>query len=105
MTEVKVLEKEKNELKIEVEGEGHTFCNVVQKALLKDDRVELAGYNIPHPLIASPIIYVRTKGRGKPEAVLRDAAKEVLKNTKEFRKSFEKALRSWKEPSEASGRV
>lgn len=92
---VKILEKTKNELKLEVEGEGHTFCNVIQKALLKYKNVDLAGYNIPHPLTANPIIYVRTKGQSKPEIVLRDSAKEVKKATKAFRTAFNKALKQW----------
>jgi DNA-directed RNA polymerase subunit L len=92
---IKVLEKSANELKIEIEGEGHTFCNVLQKAILKDDTVEMGGYNIPHPLVSSPIVYVRTKGRRKPETALRDAAEKVRSLDKVFTDSFEKALKEW----------
>jgi len=93
--EVKILNKTKNELKIELDGESHTFCNAIQKALLKDGRVDLAGYNISHPLISSPIIYLRTKARSKPEIVLKEAAKDVQKDTKIFRAAFDKALKEW----------
>ncbi len=95
MTKVKVLTKTENELKIEIDGEGHTFCNVVQKALLKDERVDLAGYDIPHPLTASPIIYLRTKARSKPETVLQDTVNEVQKDTRAFRSALDKALKDW----------
>ncbi len=92
---IKVLKRTSNELKIEVEGEGHTLCNVIQKALLEDDTIEMAGYDVPHPLVDSAIVYVRTKGKGKPEAALREAKKKILGRNKEFRKSFKKALKDW----------
>ena len=90
--QVKVLEKRPNELRIEVEGEDHTFCNVLQKALLEDETIEMAGYNIPHPLVSSPIVYVRTRGQRRPETALRNAAEKIRKQGKEFRETFEKAL-------------
>jgi DNA-directed RNA polymerase subunit L len=95
--EIKVLKKTSNELKIEIEGEGHTFCNVLQQALLEDDTIELAGYNIEHPLIANPTVYVRTKGTRKPKAVLIDAAKKIQKQNKALKKSFERALKEWQQ--------
>lgn len=93
---VKVLNKKKNELKMEVDGENHTFCNVIQKALLKDERVDFASYNISHPLTASPIIYLRTKTRSKPEIVLQEAVADVQKDTETFRAAFSKSLKKWK---------
>ena len=93
--QVKVLEKRANELRIEVEGEDHTFCNVLQKALLEDETIEMAGYNIPHPLVSNPIVYVRTKGQRRPETALRNAAEKIRKQGKEFRETFEKALSDW----------
>lgn len=92
--EIRVLNRAKHELKIEVTGEGHTFCNILQSTLLKDDRVELAGYRIPHPLNSNPIIYIRTKKRTRttPEKVLLDAVNEVKKQIKAFRDTFTQAL-------------
>jgi DNA-directed RNA polymerase subunit L len=95
--EIKVLNKTSNELKIEIEGEGHTFCNVLQQALLEDDTIEMAGYNIEHPLTSNPTVYVRTKGTQKPKAVLIEAAKKIQKQNKELHKSFERALKEWKQ--------
>jgi len=90
---VNILNKTENELKIEIEGEGHTFCNVVQKALLKDKTVDLAGYNVPHPLTSSPVIYVRTKNKRKPETVLQEAVADVQKDTEAFMVAFDSALK------------
>jgi DNA-directed RNA polymerase subunit L len=90
---VKVLKKTSNELKIEVEGVGHSLCNLLQKRLLEDENVDLAGYNIPHPLASNPVIYVRTKGNVKPEEALRNAAEKAREMNKEFSKEFGKALK------------
>jgi len=92
---IRVLEKTSNELKIEVEGEGHTLCNVLQKALLEDETIEMAGYHIQHPLIGNPILYVHAKGKQKPETTIREAAKKIRSQCKEFRESFKKALKEW----------
>lgn len=91
---VKILRRSKKELEIEIEGEGHTLCNVLQEALIKDGRVDLAGYDIPHPLTPVPRIYVRTKGRTRSssEKVLEDAVREVQKQTEVFRKALVKAF-------------
>lgn len=91
---VQVLKKTSNEMKIEIEGEGHSLCNLLQKVLIEDDTVDMAGYNIPHPLLSSAIVYVRTKKRRKPEVAIKDAVKKIRAQNKEFRKSFEKALKN-----------
>jgi len=91
---VKMLKKTSNELKIEVEGIGHTLCNLLQKKLLEDENVDLAGYDVQHPLASSnSIIYVRTKGKVKPEEALRKAVEEVREINKEFGKELQKALK------------
>ena len=93
---VKVLKITDNELKIEVEGEGHSLLNLLQKTLLEDDSIEMAGYDVPHPLFDRGILYVHTKEQQKPEAVIKEAAKKVLGLSKEFRKSFKKASKAYK---------
>ena len=91
---VQVLKKTANELKIEIEGEGHSLCNVLQKFLIEDDTVDMAGYTVPHPLFSHAIVYVRTKERRKPEDAIKDAVKKIRAQDKEFKRSFEKALKS-----------
>lgn len=90
---VKILKRTSNELKIEVEGIGHTLCNLLQKKLLEDENVALAGYDIPHPLASNPIIYVRTKGDVKPEEALRKTVKRTRETNKEFGRGLKKVLR------------
>lgn len=89
----KALKKTANELKIEVEGVGHTLCNLLQKRLLEDEHVESAGYDVPHPLASNSIIYVRTKGKAKPEEVVLDAVEKIRETNKEFGKELQKVLK------------
>jgi len=90
---VNILKKTENELKIEVEGASHTICNLLQKRLLEDEDVELAGYDIPHPLTPVPIICVRTKGKVKPEEALLKALEKAREMNEEFGKALQKALK------------
>ncbi|MEM3696125.1 MAG: DNA-directed RNA polymerase subunit L [Candidatus Bathyarchaeia archaeon] len=90
---IKTLKKTPNELKIEIEGLGHTICNLLQKRLLEDENVDLAGYDIPHPLASNSIIYVRTKGKVKPEEALLKALEKTREMNEEFRKEVEKAFK------------
>ncbi|MEM3622259.1 MAG: DNA-directed RNA polymerase subunit L [Candidatus Bathyarchaeia archaeon] len=90
---IKTLKKTSNELKIEVEGVGHTLCNLLQKRLLEDENVDLAGYDIPHPLASNSVIYVRTKGNVKPEEALLRALEKTREMNEIFRKEIEKALK------------
>jgi DNA-directed RNA polymerase subunit L len=90
---VNVLKKTAHELKIEIEGSGHGLCNLIQKRLLEDKSVELAGYDIPHPLASNPVIYVKMKGTAKPEEALRKAAEKARETNELFSKELEKALK------------
>ena len=93
---VNVLKKTDTELKIEVEGAGHSLLNVLQKTLLEDDQIEMAGYHVPHPLIDSGILYVYTKEQQNSSEAINEATKKVLSLSKEFQKSFKKANKAWK---------
>lgn len=91
---INVLERTKNGLKIELENEGHTFCNLLQHTLLQDKTVEIAGYDIPHPLVSHPILRIRTKGNKSPERALANALEAIRETTDTFLKEFEKATKT-----------
>lgn len=93
---INVLKSTENELKIEVEGAGHSLLNILQKTLLEDESIEVAGYHVPHPLIDSGILYVHTKEKQKPEPLILEATKKVLDLSKDFQKSFKKASKDYK---------
>lgn len=90
---VKTLKQTANELKIEVEGVGHTLCNLLQKRLLEDEHVEQAGYDVPHPLASNSIIYIRTKGKVTPEEALLNVLEKMREMNKEFGKELRAALK------------
>ncbi len=93
---IKVVKNTANEMKIEVEGEGHSLLNLLQKTILADDTIEMAGYDVPHPLIDRAILYVQTKEKQNPQDVINEATKKVLAISKEFQKSFKKASKAYK---------
>jgi len=90
---VNVLKRTPDEFKIEIEGAGHTICNMLQKRILEEENVDLAGYDIPHPMASNPIIYIRTTGNVKPEQVLRNAMEKARETNKEFGKEFVRAIK------------
>jgi DNA-directed RNA polymerase subunit L len=87
----KTIEHTKFELKVEIGGEGHSFPNLLRKTLLEEPAVEFAGYNIEHPLLASPILSLKTKRR-QANVVFRESLEKMLARTEEFRKKFKQAV-------------
>jgi len=92
---INILKKTGNEMEFELEGEGHTFCNVLRKELLNDPNVEYAAYRIDHPLVGVPVFYVRTKGKDPIEALI-DATNRIRKSTEEFMEKFKKAVSKYR---------
>ncbi|MCL2691028.1 MAG: DNA-directed RNA polymerase subunit L [Candidatus Bathyarchaeota archaeon] len=91
---VNILKKNEQELKIEIIGADHGICNLLQKKILQDENVDLAGYDVPHPLASSPIIYIRMKDGFKPKDTLLNAAKKAIKDNEDFNKELKKALKN-----------
>jgi DNA-directed RNA polymerase subunit L len=98
--ELKVLKKTKNGVKLEIDGEGHSFCNILQKILIRNKDVEFAGYNVPHPLTNKAIVEIRVKGNKKPEKILITSAKEISSTTEEFKEKMTKAVIKYKSKAE-----
>jgi DNA-directed RNA polymerase subunit L len=91
---INVLTKSGNELKIEIEGGTHGLCNLLQKRLLEDKRVDFAGYDVPHPLASNPIIYLRMKGKAKPEDALIRAVEKIREANDAFSKELDHVLKA-----------
>ena len=47
---IEIIESKEKYIKLRIEEEDHTLGNILQKALLEDDRILGAGFYIPHPL-------------------------------------------------------
>jgi len=93
--ELRVLRRTPNELKFEIEGEGHTFCNLLESVLLEDKMVEFAGYDVPHPLISNAIFFIRTKEGKRPEEALIEAIEKIRRKGRELSQEFNDALEMW----------
>lgn len=86
---VKVLKKEKNFLELMLEGEEHSFPNLLRETLLEDEDVEFASYVIDHPQLGNPRLIVRTKKK-TPEEAIKNAVKKIEKKVAEFEKLLKK---------------
>jgi DNA-directed RNA polymerase subunit L len=87
----RLIEHERGEIRIEFQEEDHGFCNLLRKTLLEEPAVEFAGYNLEHPLLASPIVTLKTKRR-QANVVLREGLERMLARTEKFRKTFKQAV-------------
>ncbi len=81
--ELTILKKTDKEINIKVAGESHTLLNMLKTALLNDKHVEIATYDIKHPTISDPVLFVRTDGVD-PIEVIKKASKELVRECDEF---------------------
>jgi len=93
--QLKILKRNSRELKLEIEGEGHTFFNLLESVLLEDKDVEFAGYDMPHPLFPSTILFIRTKKEKRPEEALIEAIEKIRRRGRELNQEIENALEIW----------
>jgi DNA-directed RNA polymerase subunit L len=91
---INVLKRSKGLLKVEVEGEGHSFGNLMQQTLLEDKTVDWAGYDQPHPLFRQSIITVRMKGEAQADKALDRASKKIRADMEEFVEKFSSAIKN-----------
>ncbi len=65
--EIQVLKVEGGRLRLKIIGETFTFGNLLQKALLEDERILGAGFHRPHPLKKEIVFDIYFKDDVKPE--------------------------------------
>jgi len=82
--EIIALENEKSRLKLQITGEGNTFCNVLKKELWNDKDVSIAGYQIEHALTSDPVFTVEVE-KGDAKKTLLDAVARLKKVNKELK--------------------
>ncbi len=86
---INIIEEVNNEIKVEFEDDDiHTLPNLIVNEVLKDNSVEFAGYNVPHPLEKKAIIIIKTKRKDPKKVVF-----EAIERLKEEVKKFESALK------------
>ena len=88
-----VLSRAANELEIEVHGENETLLNPIKQALLNGKDVDFAEYIIEHPTLATPKVFVRTKGKVKPDVVLKRTIKALIAEFDAFETGFAAQLK------------
>ncbi|WP_134670948.1 DNA-directed RNA polymerase subunit L [Halorussus marinus] len=91
--ELRVIEKEADELSIEIAGEDHTFMNVLKGTLLEQDGVAAATYDVNPEQSGGqtePILTVKTEGEDPLDA-LEAAAGNIKDKTTAFRDAYETA--------------
>jgi DNA-directed RNA polymerase subunit L len=85
--DLKVIEKSDTQILIEIGGESHTLLNTLKSSLLDDPRVEVATYDIKHPTISEPVLFVKTDGVD-PIVAITEASDRLIEVYEEFKTVF-----------------
>ncbi len=86
--ELKITEKGKDKLKVEVKGETHTFLNILREKAWQAG-CDQASYIIEHPYLSNPVISIKAKN---PMNVLVKSSKLISDDAKAFSEAFKRAL-------------
>jgi len=81
---VKVVEDEKEKLKIEVAD--LTFVNVLNEAIW-EQKPDVSGYAKEHPYLSEPVLLVRAKN---PKKVVADATQQLIDDIEALKKQLTK---------------
>ncbi len=87
--ELEIISKSKNRVVFTLEGEGHTFCNILRDEMWEEKDVIASGYSIKHPLVGIPKFVAETKSSDVTSA-LESTSKSIKKMAEDFKKSFSK---------------
>jgi len=74
---IKVLLREKNELRIRLIGESHTSLQLLRERLSGDKNVEYANYFPGHPDLDEPEFFVRTTKGVDPEKLIKTLCSDM----------------------------
>lgn len=92
--DLRVIENRETELSIEIQGEDHTFMNVLKGALLEVDGVTTATYDMNPEQSGGqtdPVVTLKTDGSVEPLDALEAGAAGVKAKTDAFKNAFESA--------------
>lgn len=93
---IEVIKKEDNRLEFYLEGEDHTFANLLVEVLHEDEHVKFAAYAIDHPILMArkPRFKVVTDGEETPEEALEKAAQKIFDRAREVLDAWKSAVSS-----------
>ena len=86
---VKVLDLEKDKVRLIIQGEGHTFMNTLVEEILSDSDVDVAKYMIEFQF-SDPELLVTTKGKKNPLPIIKKACKRISGHCNELIKDLKK---------------
>ena len=85
--DIKIEKKSNKRIRLILKNQDYTLGNLIQEALLRDNRIEGAGFYISHPLIKELILEVRFKEKVENpiDIIIEDIEKfkEELSNIRE----------------------
>ncbi|HUU76271.1 MAG TPA: DNA-directed RNA polymerase subunit L [Methanoregulaceae archaeon] len=73
---IKVLEFEEDKVRLVIQGEGHTFMNLLTEEILKDPDVDVAKYLVEFQF-SDPELLVTTNGKKDPLKVITEACQRL----------------------------
>jgi len=91
---VKQLRLDEKMIEIVIEGEGHTFLNILTKIIQENPNVNFAAYRIDHPHISHPRLVVSVNEETPLEAIM-EATKQLEEKSQEFIEKFTKAFKKF----------
>ena len=91
--EVKKIKDEDGVFMIELEGESKTFTNLIAEELWNDKNISEAVAIQNHPYMDQPKLFLKMKGKAKPQKALQDAAKRVQVKLKDLEKEFSRTAK------------
>ncbi|AEK72567.1 DNA-directed RNA polymerase subunit L [Thermococcus sp. 4557] len=91
---IEVIKREENVLEFYLEGEDHTFANLLNEVLHENKHVTFAGYTIEHPVLMArkPKFRVVTDGKVTPEKALEEAAQKVFDRARSVLDAWKAAI-------------
>jgi DNA-directed RNA polymerase subunit L len=86
---VKVLDLEKDKVRLILKGEGHTFMNALVEEILSDPDVDVAKYMIEFQF-SDPELLVTTKGKKNALPIIKKACRRISGHCDELIKDLKK---------------
>ena len=80
---IKILELEKNKIRMMLVGEKHTFMNLLTDEILGDSAVNVAKYVIEYQF-SDPELLVTTDGSKDPITIIREACDRINRSCDEL---------------------
>jgi len=93
--ELRVIDKQENELSIEIAGEDHTFMNVLKGTLLETEGIEAATYDVNPEQSGGqtdPVLTIKTDEGVNALDALENGADQVIEKAADFQSAYDAAV-------------